>query len=124
MSEEMREFAIKEAGDAGDAVAAELMRRATGFDIEATSVDKYDRIAMFFEFSGATYRLAWNKDDRFDDPSLVYEVFLRLIYDVEDSVPVRKRAEEDDGPMAFVWGSEEEMDDDEDDDDIGSGFRI
>lgn len=104
MSDEMKEFALKEAERASDHIAEELMKRATGFDIVASSAEEYDWISLLFEFSGATYKLSWNADG-FDDPSAVHDVFLRLLYNAEDAE--RPAAKADPEPLGFVWGSPE-----------------
>jgi len=108
MSEEMRAFAMTQANEASDIVAQELFTRATTVDVDVVN-NEYKNIIFSFEFSGATVSAKWNRADRFNDPEVVYDILLRMLYQIEDH-PVAPKAEpspEWDEPLGFVFSAED-----------------
>jgi len=118
MSEEMRAFAITQANEAKDIVAQELFRRATVIDVDVVN-NEYKNVILSYEFSGATVSVKWNCEDRFNDPEVVYDILLQMLYQSEDH-PIEAKpatvAPQYEEPMGFVFSGDEDFDDDEDED--------
>jgi hypothetical protein len=109
MSEEMRVFALTQANEAKDIVAQELFSRATSIDVDVVN-NEFKNVIFSFESSGATVSAKWNPEDRFNDPEVVYDILLRMIYEAEDH-PVTPKAvpsPEWDEPLGFVFSAEDE----------------
>jgi hypothetical protein len=119
MSEEMREFALLKADEVNDLVAGELARRATRIELDVVSND-FQNVIMFFEFVGAEMNFKWNPKDRFNDPDMVYEIMLRMIYHAEDELPAEKSARKEEvkhsEPFGFVFAAEDEEVEEEEED--------
>lgn len=113
MSDEMRAFAITQANEAKDILAQELFARASSIDVDVVN-NEYKNVIFSFEFSGATVSAKWNCDDRFNDPEVVYDILLQMLYHAEDH-PIEPKvavAEKSwDEPLGFVFSAEEEDDD-------------
>jgi hypothetical protein len=120
MSDEMREFAIEKANEVNDLVAEELARRATRIELDVVNND-FKNVIMFFEFVGAEMNFKWNPKDRFNDPDMVYEIMLRMLYHAEDELPAEKSARKEpvnhSEPFGFVFAAEDEEVEEEDEDD-------
>jgi len=116
MSEEMRTFALYKADEAKDIVAQELFRRATSVDVEVIK-NEYKNVIFSFEFSGATVSAKWNCADRFNDPDVVYSIFLQMLYHSEDHPVAAKPIPEPvhDEPLGFLFAGSEDLDDDGED---------
>lgn len=109
MGDEMRAFALAQADEAKDIVAQELFTRATSIDVDVVN-NEYKNIIFSFEFSGATVSAKWSRENRFNDPEVVYDILLRMIYAAEDHpvTPKAVPAPSWDEPLGFVFSAEDE----------------
>ena len=105
MIDEMKEFALKQATEAKDLVAEELFRRATRIDLDIVN-NECENVVFYFDFNGAEVNCKWNSDDRFNDPEVVYDIMLQLIYQAEDAPRPEQKKEPE--PLGFVWGEDVE----------------
>lgn len=118
MSDEMKDFAMQKASEVNDIVAEELSRRATRIELDVEN-NEFKNVIMFFEFVGAEMNFKWNPRDRFNDPDMVHEIMLRMIFAAEDhpvaakTAPLRESKYEE--PLGFVFTGEDDDANEEED---------